>query len=373
MVLCQLRRLWCNVLLGVVMLLTSAVCIAEVLRICSKCGQEATGANAVCEHCGAVFPAVPTNVVAPTAAEPSVLPARVESSVVLEEVNLGRQALEKNRVDLAKLYLRNALAMDLLAGKSQDLSAQIGSLIQKCKTGRGTLKVRCTACDGTGHRTARSTSMAAREMGSSIGGVPCPQCGGTGYQTRPGAIADRKYTIGQAMSDYRTAQQSRHYVSVGSAWIPGPVEETLDVKSRAAVLRCTAAPCGVCLGLGLADCPTCSGMGRVKCPNRSCAGGMVTVKSESRLGRDLERQERCKICGGIGVISCDKCRSSGSVLCKSCNGTGERAQCSRCGGEGVMHCQRCGGMGRVGEAACKSCGGKGDILCVACQGDGRKR
>lgn len=373
MVLPDLRHLWRNALLGLALALVAGVCLAEALRICGKCGHETAGSDTVCAHCGAELPAIVTNDVATAAVQTAELPAKVEPSVVLEEVNLGRAALEKGRVDMAKLYFRNALALDLLAGKTQDLSEKIGTLIQQCKVGRGTVRIRCAACDGTGRRTARSTSMAGKETGSSTGGTPCTQCGGTGHQTRPGAVSDRKYTVGQALSDFRTAQQSRHYVSVGMAWLPQGVEQSLDVKTRAAVMRSVAAPCAQCLGLGLADCQTCSGMGRVKCSNRSCAGGMVTVKAESRLGRDLERQERCKICSGAGVIPCEKCRGTGAVLCRSCNGTGERAQCSRCGGEGIAQCQRCAGAGRVGDAVCKSCGGKGDLLCVSCQGDGRKR
>jgi hypothetical protein len=190
--------------------------------------------------------------------------------------------------------------------------------------------------------------------------------------TRPGAIADRKYAVGRAMSEYRTVQQSRHLVPVGDAWVPEAVAPQLEVRAQAAVRRIAAAPCKACLGLGLADCQKCSGTARVKCTNRGCVGGMVTVKAGDRLGHSLEHQERCKICGGVGVIACEKCRGSGAVLCKTCNGTGEREPCSRCSGEGISRCQRCGGRGESGGVACKSCGGKGEVLCTSCQGDGRK-
>jgi hypothetical protein len=283
--------------------------------------------------------------------------------------------MEKNEPELAKLFFRNALAIDMLTGETNaERAGQIGLLLQRCDAQRGRVKARCNACDGTGRRVTSLIGLDGREIEvTGAAGSPCSRCGGTGSVSRAGTVSDRKYAIGRAIGQYRTLQQARRFVPIGEAWVPESVETGLLLRDRVAALRVCAGPCASCLGIGKAECQTCSGSGNVKCTNRSCMGGKVTVKPEDRLGRSIEQIQKCKICGGSAVVPCERCRGSGAVLCKSCNGTGERPLCQRCSGSGISPCKRCNGVGQLQGVQCKTCGGKGEALCASCQGDGRKR
>jgi hypothetical protein len=358
------------------LLLTVSTGLAA-LRICAKCGYENPDGGTSCSHCGAVLPQQVPEVVTGVDSNPVVRTgsARVDEALVEEEVRRGQERLARNEPDLAKLFFRNALAFDLLTGKTNAVrSGQIGELLQRCDALRGRVKIRCPACDGTGRRRVNMIGLDGREIevvGST--GSTCPRCGGSGSIARSGTVSDRKLAIGKAMGQYRTLQQGRRFVPVGGAWLPEQVASGLTVRDRVTVLRATAAPCAACLGTCQVDCTACSGSGNVKCTNRSCVGGRVTLKPEERLGRSIEQVQKCKICGGTGVVPCERCRGSGALLCKACNGTGDRALCQRCGGAGLTPCQRCSGTGQSQGVPCKACAGKGEVLCTGCQGDGRKR
>lgn len=357
--------------------LLSAMITLAIPRVCQKCGYESDNAVSACTHCGAALP-VP-------AAEDTNAPARpvnpaggdrhsLTGSMVEQDLAMARQYLATNRADVAKLFLRNALALDMVASDvSAGRTAAIAELLKQCEFRNGTVRSKCAACEGSGKRIMRSTLLSGKTVDISTGGMPCPQCGGSGVVFRAGTVADMKLALSRAMSRYRVLQQGRRYAEVGGAWVPEDTLGQLSLRDRVTLRRALADPCGTCMGIGQADCATCSGTGRIKCPNRGCVGGSITVSPAEKWGRRLEHTEKCKVCGGTGVVPCEKCRATGAILCKTCNGTGERPVCQRCGGEGVIPCRRCGAAGQKAGSNCTVCGGAGETICTACQGDGKKR
>jgi hypothetical protein len=348
-------------------------------RVCQKCGYESDDAASVCSHCGVVLPppeVAPENGPASSDSEGAAKAARhiLSGVVVDQEVRMGRQYIATNQTDIAKLFLLNALAMDMIAADKAPARANvIAELLKKCELHGGKVLAKCSACEGTGRRIMRATRFSGEAVNVSVGGMPCPHCGGSGFVRRDGTVGDLKLAMGRAAGRYRVLQQSRRFTEVGGAWVPADIAERLSLRDRVSLRRTLATPCENCLGIAQTECPACSGSGRAKCSNKKCVGGKIAVPSEKHLGRTLEQNRKCGVCGGTGIVPCEKCRGSGAVLCRVCNGSGERPECRRCGGEGLLACRTCGGAGEVKAISCRTCGGDGELVCASCQGDGRKR
>ena len=347
--------------------------------ICPKCGYENDDSRATCKHCGAAVTAGKREAEAiPLSGEKAVASeedaVQVEAQAVVDEVHMGKQAITDGDVELARLFFRNAAALDLLSASSpgEGRSEAIATLISQCDAS-AQVRRRCPECDGSGKRIMSVDTLKGETVYREAPGMTCGGCGGRGFVSKRGTVDDRMYAMGRAVRRYKTMQLGRKYVAVGSAWAPPDVAEALTVEQSGVLRRATAAPCSTCVGIGRTNCKTCKGQGSVECPNGECEQGMAPVEKDSYFGgKSLLRMEKCKACSGKGYVACATCRGLGSVVCRECKGTGERPDCRKCGGEGVVNCRRCDGTGSYKGAACPACGAEGKMLCTSCNGDGCK-
>jgi len=384
--------LWLFLIPGVFLL--AIVAFGSTL-ICSKCGYENAEGNEVCVHCKAELPVSEarkeSEVQSDHASEHAGKLEYPDSKIVEKETEIGLEYLRKGDVEVARLFFKNAAALNLLTEpevekERADLSASGPSLplgqgrserilqfMKRCETGDRTVQRKCSVCDGTGKRTMKVTSLQGDVTYRNAYGMACPECGGSGYVRVAGTIDEWKYNRGRAVSLYTILQQGRKFTRVGGAWVPWEIEKKLSVRQNVMLKRAMAEPCSECMGFGCIDCDKCDGTGDVKCSNSKCISGMVEVKKSGMLLPGLTHTEKCKICGGRGIIACSKCKGKGNILCDKCNGTGERPVCTKCGGQGLMTCSRCKGLGVYKKQVCPDCKGDGTAICSSCNGDGMKR
>jgi len=300
----------------------------------------------------------------------------LDRSVLQKEIDLGRQYLGKGDPELARLFFKNAAALQSLTDSRDDApySAQLAGFIKMCEKPRLSVKRTCHNCGGTGKMRMKITSLKGEVSYQNVYGKFCPECDGRGCVLTSGTVDDWKYRKGTALREYGTIQQSRRYIPQGDAWIPADFVDVLSVRQAVSLRRAVAPPCPACMGIGRMDCRKCNGTGGLKCPNRECVNGMVEVESGGQLTKTtIMRTEKCETCHGTGFVSCGECNGGGSVLCSKCNGLGERAACRKCSGEGLIRCRRCGGTGQYRGALCQSCRGDRIAVCPSCNGDGRRR
>jgi hypothetical protein len=349
--------------------------------ICPKCGFENGDERAACVHCAAELPkrAAGSGESVQSAGAVSALAGKLrflEAVVVEQELAEAQPYLEK-KLDVARLFLINAQALEMLADPSQASTRpeQIERLIKRCEQGTGRVRIKCPVCQGSGQRQFTTSSLRGEQTTREALGQPCTECAGSGYVTRNASFEDVRYRKARAADEYRLAQQARKYVPVGDAWVPQDLETKLTVRQQAKIRRITASPCASCAGLGRLDCPECRSTGRAKCPNRGCVNGKIKVDlKDSRLIKLKEKAEQvCSVCAGTGFVNCGECGGRGSVLCSKCGGSGQRPPCIRCAGQGCATCDECKGAGQGKKGICDRCGGEGALICTTCRGDGRRR
>jgi len=302
--------------------------------------------------------------------------AQVTEKIVAEELKLGKKYIQEGDLDLGRLFLKNASALDMLRPPGTDtrLSNEIQYLLSRCQAVGARVKRRCTECDGTGKRRVGIRRLRG-EMEYLASMVNCDRCGGKGFFTDEGQASEGKFRVARALNTYTQLQQGRRYVPVGGAWIPADLESLLTIRQTVTLKRSTALPCEECMGVGRTDCEECKGTALVKCPNRDCENGWVEDEKAGQLSKlsVIRHRERCAICRGRGKAPCEDCTGRGSIVCEECGGTGQRALCSRCGGQGMAPCRRCRGSGTYRGAKCETCGSSGSSLCSSCNGEGRKK
>lgn len=358
-----------------------AGCAAAGFVICPRCGYENADTESACTHCQAAFPAAERGDADPKGASPEGAakdaPAANTSRepLVAADIARGQVYLEQGATELARLFFRNAAALNMMSGNGDRsrTGQRIVALLNQCAGSRPHARRDCIVCGGSGWITPPAPSLAGSSAGLQLPRRQCKACGGTGGAAWGGTVDDRKYVRGRAVRQYRTLQRARGYNPLGGAWLPPGRADELDVRQRVRIKRATAPPCTACLGFGRTDCRECNGQGRVACPERDCVNGKVTVEDAGGLTRStVTRTRACRVCDGRGVVACEACHGRGSVLCEDCNGTGEQERCRRCGGEGAMACRRCDGTGRRKGLECRACGGEGVSECSSCNGDGRR-
>jgi hypothetical protein len=366
-------------------LLLAAIAAIAGFVVCPKCGYENNSALSACTHCRGELPGVRTAPPAPLP-EPESVPRRVAANLnpegyldprlVEREVAMAKDHFRQGNVEIGRLLLRNAAALDLLTDPHEPSkrSEEILKLLSRCDSLGASVKRRCPACAGTGKGQARLTGLDGRVDFRDVPGKACGQCKGTGSVRGTGTVSDRKFNIGRAMNRYGTIQQGKKFVPIGGTWVPGDVEEDLTIRQTVQLKRACPAPCEECLGVGRSDCEECKALARVKCGRDGCENGMVRVVNEGTLVKArVSRTEKCRECRGRAFVACGECVGRGSVLCEECGGTGERKLCPKCGGQGLASCRRCNGSGKYRDEACSTCGEQGISLCSSCSGDGRKR
>lgn len=353
------------------------------IQVCPKCGYENWQGGAICDHCKAELPAVAKEA-APETAVNDIGYTLLESGkleflkpgVVEEEIKRAQAASATGDVEVARAFLRNATALDMLTNPAvkNDRGARIVELLKGMDKVLSGVARTCPVCNGTGKSTMRVVSLKGEESFQVVHGRHCQKCGGSGKITGAMTADERKFAAGRAVSQVSTLQKSRKYVPIGGAWIPMEIEAKLSTRQMV-LLRRTAPPlCPTCLGSGRSNCLACQGAGEIKCTNPKCVEGMTQVAVVGSLTKTtITRTEKCKVCGGAGVIACATCTGAGSVVCKDCGGSGELPQCKKCSGQGFITCARCHGTGTQKNGVCSACGGEGIALCSSCNGDGRKK
>ncbi len=365
----------------------SAFYVFAALNICKKCGYENEDRIPNCTHCSADLP------VPPEVKEVEVQDVEVEEEldylsvdIVSAEVNEGRKYQSKKSHELARLFFRNALAMEGLTDPvdGRKRSEKLLKLIEESERASRTITKVCPRCNGGGRASVKldvlggaNRPRAEQSFGrnSSIkttSSQKCKKCNGLGTVRASGSLSDLKYQAGKASSIFRGLQQARKYEPIGNAWVPKDVADKLDVRARATLMRAVSSPCPTCSGLGRLDCRTCKGVGSLDCGNRYCVKGRIEAdKGDSRIRRlDGVMTRQCGECRGSGRQECRVCAEEGTILCSKCDGSGESELCDKCSGRGYLECSKC--RGRTGHGAvCKYCAGEKVILCKSCKGAGR--
>ncbi|MBT3193414.1 MAG: zinc-ribbon domain-containing protein [Verrucomicrobia bacterium] len=360
--------------------------------ICGSCGYESLDTARFCSHCGAALAAsvqrgADPNTARSVSPEGDVPPVAPPSGPILPETVAGdmrraRAHLDLGRVDLARMFGRNALALNLLSGDDPEelRSKAILHFLEQCTKAEGRVRRRCPLCSGTGKRMMTAQTLKGESREFQVGGSQCERCAGVGTIRGAETFDERKYRLGRSDEKYRTLQQSHGRVPVGLAWVPAEVADGLKVADAVVLKRALPPPCSHCMGLGRDDCTSCRGSGKVSCGSKDCQrgmvereslGGQIGSRSRSGSGRSLFKV-KCPTCGGTALETCEKCSGSGSFLCKSCGGAGLEGICSKCGGAGLLPCRRCGGTLTYRGESCTACRAEGSVECSSCGGTGRK-
>ncbi len=360
-------------------------CVALAVTVCGSCGYELADTARFCSHCGAP--------VAETSAQNPVQQVPVESEgvvalpeplispdAVAEDMVRARKYLEQGQVDLARMFGRNALALNLLAGDDPDelRSKTILTFLDQCSNAAGRVRRKCLVCGGTGKRVMTANALNGSTHEVQVGAGFCECCGGNGFILGVETFDERKFRQGQADETYRTLQQSYGHQPVGCVWVPAEAIDSLKTVDRVTLKRALPPRCSHCAGFGRNDCKTCRGRGNVTCSAKGCEGGFVErealgwkIGSGVSGNRNSIHRVKCESCGGTGLEPCKKCLGVGSFVCKACNGGGVGALCSKCSGTGLVTCKRCSGTGIYREKPCPNCKGEGVVECSSCGGTGR--
>lgn len=347
--------------------------------VCQKCGYENSGGQLNCRHCKSKLPDWTPK---PTAGDAGKGPHKaawvetyLDGQYVEEEIQLAGSYASEGKVEMARLFARNSMALDLLTkrGLEPERAGKIANFLERCRTRTLRVPRKCRECDGTGKLYRKTLSIGAESKRKEVLGRKCAMCGGAGMVNAYGTVNERKFRMGRAMRTYATVQQGRQYVAVGNAWLPPSIKETLSARQKAALLSSVAAPCEDCMGIGRLDCKDCQGVGTVKCTYKYCVDGISQKSEKGQIVKgSMTRSKRCTVCEGAAVLECEDCRGKGSLLCDECSGMGERSVCKKCSGQGVAPCRRCKGSGSYKGASCDECKTEGQTLCRSCDGDGRK-
>ncbi len=377
---------WRLIAAGLVVCAFSAL---AAVFVCPQCGYENPDDAVTCLHCGATLPphAATTETVKQTAPIPATGDNRwyMPADIVEKEIKLARDYVKTGDVAVARLFFKNAMALDLITDPSIETkrAETILKAIEDCNTRLCQVTGKCPVCKGTGDRTVQSVDMQGNPILKNVIGKGCVMCNGRGYVNKFANQDELKPVLGTGAQRYKMIQEGRKYVTVGGAWVPMALEEKLSVKQTAMLKVATATPCDNCLGFCTVACPTCNGVGKVKCP--TCKGtGLAPKDKKSDSNKDKKEKKeigdsiqgslaKCLVCNGTGVISCDKCQGGQTIMCPRCNGTGERPACKACDGKGWVPCKKCFGSGKLKDnSICPICRGEGVTLCTACDGEGKK-
>lgn len=372
----------------IVLVLLCSFFAYAALNICPKCGYENENEVSVCTHCKN---AIPGRV---KAAGPSGEKSDgdvssedfVGAELVVDEVRKGREYFEKKQYEVARLFFRNAMALDALSTPSEDKnrSDKILSYINKSEQAGRVVERKCRRCDGTGKQpvkfqqlgnTSETKGMGKPIKVSSPSGRECERCSGTGVYKSMGTIDEMKFKIGQASSTYNDLQKARKYQPIGNAWVPADLAESITIKQRVLLMRTVVSPCEYCAGFGKIDCRKCKGEGRIECTASGCVKGKVPLEDDDKRIKRMQGDgsKNCPECNGHGTVVCETCKGEGTVLCTRCDGSGERPLCTKCSGQGFAACRKCKGAGTYKGEPCANCGGDGSEMCSSCRGEGRKQ
>lgn len=358
--------------------LFSVMQLPAVVPVCQKCGYENSKGQLNCRHCGVKLPdwtPKPNLDTGNALHKATWTETHLDGQYVEEEIQLAGSYASEGKPELARLFARNAMALDLLTkrGLEPERAGKIANFLERCRTRTLRVPRKCTDCGGTGKLYRKTMSVGRESTRKAVLGKKCAMCGGAGKVNAYGTVNERKFRMGRAMRTYATVQQGRQYVAIGNAWIPPTVKESLSARQTAALLGSTASPCEDCMEIGRIDCGDCLGVGTVKCTNKYCLDGISQKDEKGQLVKgSMTRSRRCSVCEGNAILECEDCRGKGSLLCDECSGTGERSTCTKCSGQGVAACRRCKGLGLSKGATCNDCKGEGQALCRSCDGDGRK-
>lgn len=366
----------------------SCFCVLGELNICHKCGYENAEWADKCIHCSVRLSVKGEEALEDeTVSESSFDQGFLSAEIVSKEVAEGQKYQEKKDYELARLFFRNALAMEGLTNPEdgEKRAERLIGMIRQSEKASRTVTKECPRCGGTGAGAVKLDSLettrgrGGKPLGASkvVLNVPsqkCKRCDGTGNVSVTGTIDDLKYQAGKAESSYRRLQQARKYEPVGNAWVPKSVADELDVKQRATLMRGVVSPCSACGGVGRLDCRKCKGDGRIPCGNNDCKNGKVPLAKDDKVMKRMQGDltKKCSECNGRGTIPCRSCDEEGTILCSRCGGSGECAVCDKCNGRGYVDCSKCSGTAEYRGESCKYCAGTGVVLCSSCGGEGHK-
>jgi hypothetical protein len=144
---------------------------AEIV-VCPACGHENAPDAELCTHCRARLPLseLRKRILAET-----VKPGAITGETVESEIGLARKHLDTGDGELARLFLRNALALDLLAdpGRRSDRGDRIRDLLKECDNRREVVQRKCPLCNGSGKRVMKMIPMGGKGAAIEMEGGVC--------------------------------------------------------------------------------------------------------------------------------------------------------------------------------------------------------
>ena len=397
----RLRRTRAWGAVGLASLVAAILCsVASAITICGSCGYEGEDGARFCSHCGGRLKSEDGGRKTEGGGRESEVGGResedgsletegggqnaggpISAEAVADDMRTARLHLKAERVELARMFWRNALALNLLAGEDpgQVRLKAILEFLGQCDRLSGLVRRQCPVCDGSGKAVMTAQSLDGSTSDLQVTGRECQRCGGAGVVRGKETVDERKYRQGQAGDKYRMIQQSLGRQPVGAVWVPAESVEKFGIVESVMLKRAIPPVCSRCSGLGREDCSDCRGSGKVTCGGEGCEQGWVERESlGGRIGGlhsdgKTIHKVRCEVCNGSGFERCKDCSGAGSFLCKTCSGDGFAKLCSKCGGVGLSTCRRCAGSGVYRGEACSYCGAEGRSECTSCGGTGRKR
>ena len=363
------------------MVLGSAVLAIAQIVVCPKCGFECQSGSAKCTQCE-----TPLSGKAPSV-EPIPGDDKPESAdkgasfapggklqylgleVLKQEVQSGRKFVDSGNLDLARLFFRNALALDRLARADPD-GKRVETLrknIKQCERWSQAVRQDCPVCGDSPKPRMKVASVTGEVRYQDIGKKICPRCTGSKFIVKPMTVAQWKERGAKAAKQFESLQAERQFANAAGVWVPRDIEAKLTMVQRAAMRKALGLPCGTCSGAGQTDCDKCSGLGEIRCAGQGCEMGLITVETGGQLMKGkLIRTENCPVCNGTGAVNCPDCKGAGKDACRKCGGTGLAPACRKCSGEGLIECRKCKGAGSVKDQPCAECGGEGKVMCPTC-------
>jgi hypothetical protein len=380
------RCWWSRFWIGSLLVLLWLCAVAQAVTVCSSCGYEGGEGAFFCSHCGTRLDqqdAPVDDCGSEEEVETEILVrAVIAPEIVTADMRTAYKHFKEQQVEVARLFAKNALAMNPLSGDDPgaERATTILAFLERCARATGVVKHPCPVCEGTGKAVMTSHALNGDVRELRVPGQRCARCSGSGTIRGKETMDERKFRMGQALVRYRTLRNSAGHVPVGLVWLPKQLADGLAIRDRIALKRAIPPPCDRCSGLGRIDCTTCRGSGRKDCRAKGCEGGLVVNKPVGgKLGSSLgvrsmsQSKVKCRECQGTGKAACGRCSGEGSFVCGACNGSTLRETCARCGGLGASTCRRCKGVAQGGDVVCGPCRNEGLVECSSCGGTGRKR
>jgi len=186
--------------------------LAATILICPKCGVENPRGNVECVHCGMSLPETGEDTAGSEAVPPAtasdIAAGHLAGGPVDAEIAKGSEYLDKKEAGVAGLFFANASALEMLTDPDarSGRPERILQLIRQCDEKSGIVRRSCPDCDGTGRSKLKTTNLRGEIVTQEAQSGTCRTCGGRRYIVGKETVSDKKYRMGRALEQYRSAR-----------------------------------------------------------------------------------------------------------------------------------------------------------------------